>query len=481
MGLNEMIEVLYEHPELVVKAYFKDRDGNPLILTEYQIEFIKAGLSRKHPRMCIIACTQSGKSTSIAVLLSLYAIFFPNERIVNISHTDAQARIIFEEVKRHLVEDSNTIREMVDLNRSLGSTKEFSKTRMFMKSGTDIRVLSVGIGETDNTGATLFGFEGTIVNIDESSNIPDSVFYSKILRMLGAKRTTGFDKQLILVGTPQKAGGFFEEAFNDPNYYKIQIGWERAVKAGRMDIRTIDEQRQKMPRDMFIGLYEARFPPMGEDSMYDRDEVKQAIAPKDSKFYGNKILSVDVARFGRDSTIYSLVDKLGDTYRVVDVFSDFHKDLMSVTGRIVSLNKEYKFDYIVVDSSGIGGGVFDRLNEQGLNVIQMIGGAKCTNKDAEKTCLNLKAELHAKCKRLFEQGKLKILDVGATVNEFRQIKKDYTSNGQLKIIDPDKSPDYVDSLVYSLYEPNLGTFVIVDFAFGKKKVGFSKEAQIKLG
>ena len=53
------------------------------------------------------------------------------------------------------------------------------------------------------------------------------------------------------------------------------------------------------------------------------------------------------------------------------------------------------------------------------------------------------------------------------------MRKDWTPNGKIKIVDPDKSPDYVDALVYSLYKPNYGTFVIVDMKGAKKKVGFS--------
>ena len=77
-----------------------------------------------------------------------------------------------------------------------------------------------------------------------------------------------------------------------------------------------------------------------------------------------------------------------------------------------------------------------------------------------------------KAKKLFETGKLKVIDKGTLFKELRGMRKDWTPNGKIKIIDPDKSPDYVDALVYSLYEPNYGTFVIVDMKGDKKKVGF---------
>ena len=153
----QSVDLLRNHPEKIVAAYFKDPDGNPFILTDYQAEFIKAIIKRNKTRFIYKACTQSGKSAAISVLLALIAIVYPNERIVNISCTEQQARIIFDQTKKFLVEDSEHIRAMVDLNRSIGSRKEFSKTKMFMKNGTEIKVLSTGMGGTESVGNSLLG------------------------------------------------------------------------------------------------------------------------------------------------------------------------------------------------------------------------------------------------------------------------------------------------------------------------------------
>ena len=469
MEITNQMKLLFNKPEVLVKAYFKDTDGNPLELAEYQVELVKEVL-KGTPRITVKASTQSGKSSSISCALALKAILFPNERIVNISYTDAQARIIFERLKAHLIEDSPVIKELVDFNRTPGLMKEFSKTRMFMKNGTDIRVMSTGTGETDKTGESLFGFSASALCIDEASSITNDVYNTKIYRMLGAKRTMGGEKQLILSGTPQRAGTFFEESFENPDFYKITVNWQRAVKAGRMTEKYVLERKRNMPKMQFISLYDAEFPSTTDDSMFDKAEVERNIVTKDANFYGKKILSVDVARMGMDFTIYTLLDFKEETYRMVDALSDYHKDLMTVTGRIVALNKQHKFDSIFVDASGLGAGVFDRLREQKIDAIAVVAGSKCTTKDAEKDCLNLKSELFSRAKMLFEQDKLKILDIGTLKKELRQIRKEYTSNGQLKIIDPEKSPDYVDSLCYGLYNKGSGTFIVMNFSPKSEKV-----------
>ena len=466
------VELLHEHPEQVVAAYFKDPDGNPFILTNYQTDFIKAVIKREKTRFIYKACTQSGKSAAISVLLALFAIFFPNERIVNISCTESQARIIFDQTKKFLVEDNVEIRKRVDLNRSIGSRKEFSKTKMFMKNGTEIKVMSTGMGTTESVGNSLLGMSATILVIDEAASIPNEVFTTKILRMLGASRTVGLEKILILSSTPQTSN-FFEDAWYDPRYEKFTVDWQQAVDAGRMDLKTVMEQKDKMTKSNFDMWYNANFPSMLEDSVYDMDEVKENTVAQDFQFYGEKILSVDVARYGRDFTIYALIDKVDDTYRVVDFLQDEKRDTVTVAGRIIALHKEHKFDHVFIDEGGVGGGPLDIVKSKGIEAVGVLAGSKCTSKEIGENCSNLKAELHMKAKKLFEVGKIKVIDKGTLFKELRGMRKDWTPNGKIKIVDPDKSPDYVDALVYSLYTPNYGTFVVMNMKGEERKVGFT--------
>jgi hypothetical protein len=359
------------------------------------------------------------------------------------------------------VEDSAAIRAHVDLDRSLGNYREFSKSRMFMRNCTEIRVLSTGKGETEMTGESLLGFEATILIVDEAGSIPDKVYKTKVLRMIGARRSSGLRKMLILSGTPHNPG-HFEDSWHDPDYVKVHVDWKKAVEAGRLDLKTIEEQKRKMTRMEFECWYEAKFPSMTEDSMFDMEEIERNVVPEDPHFKGVKILSVDVARFGNDFTVYTQLDYCDGVYRVVEIIKNEHKDTMAVTGNVVNLHKQFKFDRIVVDESGVGGGVVDRLKEQELPVAGVTAGSKCTTDEIAKNCLNLKAELYSKAKQLFNQNRLKVIKRPELMRELRLMKKEFQSNGKMRIVDPDKSPDFADSLVYGLFSPDFGTFVVLD-------------------
>jgi hypothetical protein len=469
--LKEIQSLILQQPEAIVRAFFKDKDGRPLQLTSYQSDFVKSILSRKHNRIIYIAARQTGKSEAIACAISVLALLCPNERIINISYTKDQASIIFERVKAHLVDDSPELRERVDLSRSLGKTKEFSKTRMFMRNGTEIRVLSTGTGDTGETGKSgesLLGFEATILVVDEAGSIPDDVFQAKILPMLGAKRTIGLEKILILSGTPHNPG-HFETSWNSPRYLKFHVDWRKGVQEGRLSESLVDEERENMTSTQFEMWYEAKFPSMTEDSMFDMAAVERNIVPEMLSFQGVRILSVDVARFGVDKTVYTLLDYADDVYRVVEILASEHKDTMQVTGKIMSLHNEFKFDRILIDETGLGGGPLDRLKELHAPAFGVVAGARPTTKDGEKNCINLKAELYAKAARLFAQNKLKITDKQELRRDLRLSKRDYLSSGKLRVIDPDKSPDYSDSLIYGLYVPTSGTFVVLDTSPSEKR------------
>lgn len=464
-------KLLLHEPENIVRAFFKDKDGNPLQLAHYQADFVSSVLRRKNDRFIYVAATQSGKSEAIASLIALFAILCPNERIVNISYTDAQARIIFERAKAHLAENNPEIRKLVDVDRSFGSKKEFSKTRMFMKNGTDIRVMSTGTGTTETVGEGLLGFEATLLIVDEAGSISDEVFLTKIMRMVGATRSVGLPKIVVLSGTPHTIN-HFADSWEDARYTKFHVGWKKAVAAGRLSEKFVKEQKSKMTSFEFDCWYEALFPTMTEDSMFDMKEIERNIVTEDPQFYGTKILSVDVARFGVDKTVYTMLDYIDDVYRITDIIANEQKTTMQVSGRIISLHNMHHFDRINVDEGGLGSGVVDRLHELNIEATGVIAGRKCTTPEIAKTCLNLKAELYAEAKRRFEQNTLKIIGRAELKHELRQMKRDYKSTGKLIIVDPPKSPDFADSLVYALYKPDTGTFIVLDRNKGEGKGPF---------
>lgn len=168
--------------------------------------------------------------------------------------------------------------------------------------------------------------------------------------------------------------------------------------------------------------------------------------------YG-RILGVDVARFGEDETVFTILEKVSDVH-IVQVFQEAwrNKSLMEVCGKILDLNRTFRLDLMVIDDTGMGGGVTDRLRELKLRVQPFVGSASPSN----PLYYNRRSEGFFVMKDLFDKGFLKIIDDPELAEQLLGIKFKYrsTGGGQKSIVSKDemrkeglKSPDRADALM----------------------------------
>jgi len=152
---------------------------------------------------------------------------------------------------------------------------------------------------------------------------------------------------------------------------------------------------------------------------------------------------------------------------------DWHtgKDTMMTCGKAIDmfnkLGMDKGQDSFVVDDTGVGGGVSDRLAEQGYNVLPVNFGSS----SSDERFFNLKAEIFAHLKDMFMKGDISILDEGKLVSQLPTIEYEITSNGKLKIVSKEKmtakgieSPDFADALALACHGGyrEHGNFVISD-------------------
>jgi hypothetical protein len=83
-------------------------------------------------------------------------------------------------------------------------------------------------------------------------------------------------------------------------------------------------------------------------------------------------IGADIARFGKDLTGVAVVE---DT-KVIALDEWSNKDLMETSGRILKWIEDFKDSVLTVDDTGLGGGVVDRLREQGVEVLGINYGSR---------------------------------------------------------------------------------------------------------
>jgi phage terminase large subunit len=159
-------------------------------------------------------------------------------------------------------------------------------------------------------------------------------------------------------------------------------------------------------------------------------------------------------------------DKTSGKYDVSDVFSWSQVETMVSVGKIVEIIKSKNVNRITVDSSGIGAGVYSRLQELksegaiNCSVVEYRGGRTPSSPEAQRRFLNEKAEAYFHLRDLFEKKLIRIPKHGVLIGQLGSMKWELTSSMKVRIRDPgtmegdtaeEKSPDFADSLCYLVW------------------------------
>ena len=131
-------------------------------------------------------------------------------------------------------------------------------------------------------------------------------------------------------------------------------------------------------------LYECKFPSAesvdakGWSYLLTEEDIKRAVARwQTAEHYGKKRLGNDIARGGRNFNVWAL---RGENYATI-LKKNNEPDLMVVAGQNVAFMREHGIDEenVSLDDVGVGGGVTDRMREEGFKNINAVKeGAKAT-------------------------------------------------------------------------------------------------------
>lgn len=160
---------------------------------------------------------------------------------------------------------------------------------------------------------------------------------------------------------------------------------------------------------------------------------------------GYKIMGVDPAAGGDASAI---VLKSGNLQEIL--FNQRLQNTMDLVGVIMDKHRTHRADYIVIDKTGIGQGVFDRLKE----LEYPVRGVSFGEKSEDDQFGNLKAEWHWRQRQWLLSGGRLLSDPGW--NEFEVVK--YKNKDGKIIIQPKEelfregiaSPNCVDAAVLTM-------------------------------
>lgn len=213
--------------------------------------------------------------------------------------------------------------------------------------------------ESPDSFAGVHNMDGMMVIFDEASGIPDSIW----------SVAAGFftenipDRYWLAFSNGRRNTGYFYEAIEGdkaPFWDNMQVD-ARDVEG--TDKAVYDEIIQEYGEDSDEARVEVygQFPKSAEDAQLIGEHiVKEAMKrPKYNDLSAPIVIGVDPSRGGDDTVI--VVRRGRD---LIDLRRFKCPDTMESVGHIIDAINEYKPVFTVVDETGLGGAVVDRLKEQ---------------------------------------------------------------------------------------------------------------------
>lgn len=310
--------------------------------------------------------------------------------------------------------------------------------------------------ENPNGFAGLHNHYGTLVIYDEASIVPRSI----------NTVTEGFftDPAPVRIWTqfsnPRETGTAFNDTFNSPQWSNAHINGFDVEGIDHSVYDAIIERYGADSDEARIEVY-GQFPMLGDNAFiglhHAQASASRAAAPDRT---APLVFGVDVARFGRDSSVIA-VRRGNDASLPPTVFDGL--DTMALASRVARLYHKMRPVVVFVDEVGVGAGVVDRLKMLNIPAVGVNAGARA---DASTQYQNKRAEM-------WDTMKTWVLEAGVLhqgyVEELTRPYYKFSHQDKLCIESKDDmkkrqvaSPDRADALALTFAEPVINPLWHVD-------------------
>ena len=286
---------------------------------------------------------------------------------------------------------------------------------------------------------------------DEGSAVADEIYE------VSEGGLTDGEPMRFLFGNPTRNNGFFYEAFHKlaHRFKRWQIDSRTCFLPNKRQIaQLIDDygEDSDFSRVRIKGL----FPRAGSNQFIAHDVVRAAqIMEPAYKRTDPMVMTIDVARFGSDETVFAF-RRGNDAERIPWQFFR-GLDTMEVAARAAEAmdimgNGKIPVQKCFIDGGGVGGGVVDRLRSLGYPVVEVNFGGR---PDDPTRYLNKSAEMWGRCREWLKDGG-SIPDDAQLADQLTGREYQFTPKNQIAMERKEhmaerglESPDRADALVLS--------------------------------
>ena len=384
-------------------------------------------------RVSVVGCNGSGKDWAAARAVLWWI------------HSRSPAKVIVTGPTSRQVDDIvwNEIRT------AYAQMPEGVRGRMFRTPRYELDEQSFALGFATDSPYNLQGFHSPnlLVVITEAHAVHEPEINA--IRRLNPTR-------LLMSGNPfVSAGSFYDSHHSRRELYRtIQIGAfetpnlkkQKLVIPGMITQQDIDDRKEEWGEEsaLYIGSVLGKFPDNLDDAVVPLWAATEA-AKREMEPEGPAVVGCDVARYGHDKTV--VIRRQGPVARIV--WRVRGHDTMSIAGFLKAYCEDSDVETLVVDDTGVGGGVVDRLKEVRLSrtrIVPFIAGQKAND---EAHFANRLAEVWWAMRNSYLSRELDTEDDDALIGQVSSRRYFHLSGGRIRLQSKEnlyRSPDEADAL-----------------------------------
>ena len=432
---------------------------------------------RDNPETLVISGHGLGKTAVFADVAIWFMYAYAPAKVITLAPTGRQVEsLLWSEIrKRH---DQSRI-ELP--GRMLRTSWEIGAEHFAMGISPDISL------SPEDQGVKLQGYHGehVLVIFDEGMGIDEAFWTAK-----DALLTGGFCR-FLAGANPTAASGPMYESWKKSRAKKIRLSMFDSPNFVASGVKDLDDLKKMLPwsdekiqretkvvvpalttvlwavgrlrkwgegSPLFLSRVMATWPEQGVDSLFSLAwlEACTSVDPRKKNMIGphRKSLGIDVARYGSDNTAFIGINGGAMVYH--EVYQG--QDTQWTANRAIKLIREDGYDTVVIDTTGLGAGVTDRVQEwvsdsgNPCSVIEFQGGEKPTTKADQERYTNRRAQAFWELREMVQGKEIGLADEGDLFHQLSNMKFRYTKEGRIEIEGKDQmkrrglaSPDEGDA------------------------------------
>lgn len=345
--LKVLTDQWYNDPvQFVLDSYRSDPEGAPVTVDEPQRKILNA--VARHDRVAVRSSHGVGKTTTASWLTMWHLVTRFPALVVTLAGT-------WNHLEDKLWPEIHTWGRQWRLKDAW----EWQRMGLYAKSAPD-QWRAVASSSDDAEHVEGWHSPNLLVIIDEAKAMPDEL-YTAIRGALTSTSSEGAKPKLVVLSTPPMVkAGWYSDLFSAKS-----TGWHTIHVSAEESPRVSKEWAEEMAQD--FGLESAAYqskvlgeiPEGAAEAVIELRWIEAAQKRQAKADQKPVIVTCDVAREGEDLTV---IGRFRNGKAEI-IRWKAKNDLMEVAGMCVQAATEHRANTLIVDDSGLGGGVTDRLNE----------------------------------------------------------------------------------------------------------------------